>query len=145
MSNISLVINTVSKNKDVWPMFFEQLDKHIPTDFFSEKHIFVNHCEESFPDDYKVSYFDSDKVYREQFVSCIGNVSDKYCIYISEDYILYDNMQTDLVRQFVDTLNNNEDLSFVRFMRGGVVDLMHQYKTYENLYRLYNYMPYFLY
>tara|TARA_B100000686_G_C16779608_1_gene970927 strand:- start:227 stop:979 length:753 start_codon:yes stop_codon:yes gene_type:complete len=143
MSNISLVINTVSKNKDIWPMFFDQLEKHIPASFFNEKHIFVNHCKEDFPPGFEVSYFDSDKVYREQFVSCIGNVSDKYCIYISEDYVLYDDIRSDLISQFVDVLDNNESLSFVRFMRGGVVDLMHQYKSYQNLYKLYNSLPYF--
>jgi len=143
VSNISLVINTVSKNKDIWPMFFDQLEKHIPASFFNEKHIFVNHCKEDFPPGFEVSYFDSDKVYREQFVSCIGNVSDKYCIYISEDYVLYDDIRSDLIGQFVDVLDNNESLSFVRFMRGGVVDLMHQYKSYQNLYKLYNSLPYF--
>jgi len=49
VNKISLIINTVTKNKDVWPMFFGQLEKHLPKDIFNEKHIFVNHCEESFP------------------------------------------------------------------------------------------------
>ena len=143
MSKISLIINTVTKNKDVWPMFFGQLEKHLPKNIFNEKHIFVNHCDENFPSDYKVSYFEADKVYREQFVSCIGNVSDQYCVYISEDYILYNDMRSDLIEGFVKVLNNNEELSFVRFLRGGVVDLMHRYDSYVNLYKLYNYMPYF--
>jgi len=110
MNNVSLIINTVTKNKDLWPMFFGQIEKHIPQNFFHEKHIFVNDCNEAFPDDYKISYFESDAVYQEQFTSCIQNVADEYCIYISEDYILYNDMRCDLVEKYVDILNKNKDL-----------------------------------
>ena len=124
-------------------MFFDQLQKHIPEGLFNEKHVFVNKCEDAFPEDYKVSYFDSDKLYREQFLSCIDNVKDEFCVYISEDYILYDDVKSNLVDEFVSVLKNNSDISFIRFMRGGTVDLMHKYKNHESLYKLYNYLPYF--
>jgi hypothetical protein len=144
MNNVSLIINTVTKNKDLWPMFFGQIEKHIPQNFFHEKHIFVNDCNEAFPDDYKISYFESDAVYQEQFTSCIQNVTDEYCIYISEDYILYNDMRCDLVEKYVDILNKNKDLSFIRFMRGGIVNLHYPWtKRHDDLYVLYNSHPYF--
>lgn len=124
-------------------MFFEQLNKHLPKNLFNQKHVFVNKCDYDIPEDYKVSYFDSDKLYREQFLSCITDVKDEFCVYISEDYILYDDVEGGLINEFVTVLKNNSDISFVRFMRGGTVDLMHKYKSHERLYKLYNYLPYF--
>lgn len=144
MSNVSLIINTVTKNKDLWPMFFGQIQKHISRDFFHEKHVFVNNCTETFPNDYKISYFESDAVYQEQFTSCIQNVTDEYCIYISEDYILYEDVRCDLIERYINILNGNPRVSFVRFMKGGIVDLHYQWSPrYKDLFVLYNSHPYF--
>jgi len=144
MSNISLVINTVTQNKDVWPMFFGQLEKHISKDFFHKKYIFVDECKEKFPDDYEIVFYEKDKMYREQFAGCIKSVTDPYCVYISEDYILYNDIKEDLIVEYSTVLENNKDISFIRFMKGGIVDMNFlQYQNFENLYELYNFLPYF--
>jgi len=124
-------------------MFFGQLDKHITKNTFQKKYIFVDENNEELPADYQVVYFDKNKKYQEQFSSCIKSVLEEYCIYISEDYILYDNIRCDLIKEYKNILDNNQNISFVRFMRGGTVDLMHPYENCKRIYKLYNYLPYF--
>ena len=142
MLNVSLIINTVSKNSDVWDMFFGQIEKHFPADI--KKFVFVDKSPEQLPSDCEVVYYDKDKTYQEQFSSCIDAVETEYCIYISEDYVLYDDVRVDLIENYCSVLNNNQNLSFIRFMRGGVVDMgLNRFRRYDNLFELSNQMPYF--
>ena len=125
-------------------MFFGQIEKHIPPDLFAKKYVFVNECEENFPDDYEVLFFDKDKMYREQFWSCVKQVPEKYCVYISEDYILYEDVRADLIKRYMQILEEHQKVSFVRFVKGGVVNVRYpNYENYEDLYPLYNFFPYF--
>jgi len=146
-SRIALVVNTISKNSDAWDMFFGRLERHIPEGFFSNKYVFVDEgTYEGIPSDYNVLHYNRHQMYRDQFVSCIDKVEEEFCIYISEDYILYQNIREDIIAQFETVLDTHEDLSFVRFIRGGVIDhLAPQYKSEasESLYMLYNYLQYF--
>ena len=144
MNKIALIINTISKNKDIWNLFFDQLEKHIPDDFFSRRYIFVDKTEDVFSKNYETKYYDTTKKYREQFLSCIQHVDEKYCIYISEDYLLYDNIRHDLIRDYKKALDENKNLSFIRFMKGGVTDLdFPKYKNFHDLYQLHHGIPYF--
>jgi len=142
MKNTALVINTVSKNCDLWKLFFGQLDKHFSKDI--KRYVFVDQDDEKIPSDCEVVLYDKTKKYQEQFSSCIGSVSEEYCIYISEDYILFDDVRMDLIEKYKNILDKNKNISFIRFIRGGVVDMgLPVYRYYENLYELSNRLPYF--
>ena len=75
MSKIALVVNTISSNKDIWDMFFDQIDRHISDSFFSSKYIFVDDSGDPLPDGYKVINYDTTKKYRDQFLSGIKHVA----------------------------------------------------------------------
>lgn len=122
MKNICLIVNTTSKNSDVWPVFFDKIEKHVPIGFFNKKYIFVDKQHEEIPEDYKVVLYDEKEVYQQQFSSCIDEVEEEYCIYISEDYILYDSIITESISRFIEALQHDNSISFIRFMRGGVYD-----------------------
>jgi hypothetical protein len=142
MNNIALVINTVSKNSDIWDMFFGQIEKHFPIS--AKKYVFTNDTPKKLPPDCQTVYYNKEETYQEQFSSCIDAVKEEYCIYVSEDYILYDNVRADLIENYCDILDNNQNISFIRFMRGGVVDMgLANYRHYENLFELSNRVPYF--
>jgi len=144
MKELALIVNTVDKNKDIWPMFFEQMKAHTTNSLFSSKYVFVNETEENLPEDYKAVYFNAQQNYKNQFVSCISNVKESYCIYIGEDYILYDDVREDLIQKYMDVLDNNSNLSFIRFMKGGVVSIdSPNYKDHADLFQLHHSFPYF--
>ena len=144
MSKIALVINTISKNKDIWNMFFNQIEKHVPSSFFAKKYIFVDKTEAALPDDYEVIYYDTSKKYRDQFLTGISQVQEEYCIYISEDYILYENIAGDLIKEYATVLNNNPQLSFVRFVKGGIINIPFPcFQGRKDLFELHHSIPYF--
>jgi|GEM_PF-4929203 len=144
MNNIALIINTISTNSDIWEMFFKQLQKHAPHELFDKKYVFVDKSDKELPPGYEVVYYDTDTKYQEQFTSCIGDVSEKYCVYISEDYILYENIRADLIKEYSTILDNNPTISFIRFMKGGIVDVgFPPYRHYKDLFELSNVLPYF--
>lgn len=122
MKNICLIVNTVSKNSDVWPVFFERIGQHIPVSFFDKKYIFVDTKHRDIPKDYETIVYNDKEVYQQQFSYCIDQVSEEYCIYISEDYILYDDVNIDKILQFKEIMKKDKDISFIRFMRGGIYD-----------------------
>ena len=121
-NEIALVVNTISKNSDIWEAFFTNIKKYVHPDFFTSKYVFVDDDLSRIPKDYNVLRYDSSKTYKQQFCSCIKSVKEKYCIYISEDYILYDNVDVEKIDYFKGILNYNQSISFIRFMKGGVFD-----------------------
>jgi|TARA_R110000824_G_scaffold177610_10_gene357104 hypothetical protein len=144
MSEVALIVNTIAKNSDIWPMFFGQLAVNIPSQFFANKYVFLDEKEELIPEDYTASIFSMRDKYRDQFLSCIDTVKEPYCIYISEDYVLYDKIQADLISGYKSVLEKEPDISFVRLMRGGAYDLdWPRYKHYSDLHEISNFVPYF--
>jgi len=122
MSKIAFIVNTISKNNDIWQPFFDSVDRYVPKDLFCNKYVFVDDSLSKIPKEYNVINYDVKKTYKEQFCSCISEVEEKYCIYVSEDYILYDEVDKKKIKQFRDILDEHVFLSFIRFMRGGVYD-----------------------
>ena len=125
-------------------MFFGQLAKHLPPEF-CHKYVFVDTPTDEIPSDCTIIEYEREgTTYRDQFASCLCHVEEEYCVYVSEDYILYDNVRTDLVQAYMEVLIDNPRLSFIRFMRGGVVPgLPPQYAGHPNLYQMHHSFPYF--
>lgn len=144
MNKIALVVNTISKNKDIWEMFFDQIEKHVPADFFSKKYVFVDRTEDKLPSGYEVVYYDTNKKYRDQFLSGIKHVKEKYCVYISEDYILYGDIQSRILDEYLSILDDNPRLSFIRFIKGGIANIgFPNYAGRKDLFELHHSIPYF--
>jgi len=137
MRDVCLVINTFSKYSDVWQMFFDSLDKHFPD---IKRYVFVDQGE---PDKKSTTiHYKKEDLFRTQFISCIEKVPEKYCIFISEDYVLYDDVRTDLLERYRDVLDENKNLSFIKLVKG--MDFGEpRYKNHDDLYRMSNLFPYF--
>jgi len=137
MKDICLVINTFSSYSDLWPMFFDSLEKYFPS---IKRYVFVD---EGVPDEKSTTiYYDQTKTFRTQFLECIKQVPEEYCIFISEDYILYDDVRVDLLEKYKGILDENRKLTFIRLIKG--IDFKEpKYKEHDDLYILNNLFPYF--
>tara|TARA_R110000824_G_scaffold119818_1_gene274193 strand:+ start:8987 stop:9664 length:678 start_codon:yes stop_codon:yes gene_type:complete len=118
-------------------MFFDNLDKYLPS---MKKYVFVD---EGVPDKSStIVYYDKQDSFRTQFLNCIEKVTEEYCIFISEDYILLDSPKKDLLEKYKDVLDKNKTISFIRFFKG--MDFKEpKFKNYDNLYELCSIFPYF--
>jgi len=132
---LALVINTHSSLRDVWNPFLDSVRTHIPQ--INPKYIFVDKTNFDFGDDFTIINYDTNVTYRDQFYESIKQVKEKYCIYIAEDYILYDDVQWDNILKQLKILDENKELSFVKLIGGGT-EFSVPYKNYENLFLLDN-------
>ena len=136
--DICIAVNTTSKNKDLWKMFYGQFKKHFPqriliytfsdipsTEFIGETFL-----------------YDKNLKFRSQFLSCIRKISEDYCIFISEDYVLYEDADIEGIEFLQDVLEEDKGLSFIKLFKGA--DFKEpQYKNSDNLFELSISNPYF--
>jgi hypothetical protein len=143
-SKIALVVNTVSKNCDLWNMFFSQIDKHIPLNFFSNKYVFVDEPNKTIPDLYTTIIYDKKDVYRDQFLNSIKQVKEEFCLYISEDYILYNDILVDKLLSYQQFMELDNTIAFIRLHRGevGYSDII-PYNLSNELFYVNRYLPYY--
>jgi len=137
MDSLALVVNTHSSYGDLWDIFFDQLEKYFPevkTYVFSDKG--------EFNSKYEVYHYDDTQNFRSQFLSCIGKVEEECCIFISEDYFLYDSPDEKLLKKYMSVLGEYQYLSFIRLLKGMSFGEPN-FKGHGDLYELSNSLPYF--
>ena len=132
-NKIAFIVNTISKNNDIWQCFFDSIENHTTPNLFNKKYVFLDDDLSKIPKQYQVCKYDPSLTYKQQFCSCIEQVEEEYCVYVSEDYILCGNVDKNKITDFKKILNENSSLSFIRFMRGGVYDGPFE-KHSDNLY-----------
>ncbi len=136
--DVSIVVNTTSKNKDAWKMFYGQIAKHFP------ERVAVYTFSDIPSDDFigETLLYDKKLKFRSQFLSCIKKITEDYCIFISEDYVLYDDVDIESLEYLRNVLSENSDLSFIRLFKG-ISPQENLYKNSSDLFELYNTDPYF--
>lgn len=111
--NIALIIDTNSNYSDVWEPCFNRLEKYVPN---IKKYAFTD-TSNDIPDDVISIIYNNDESYRNQFLSCIQQIEEKYIVYTSEDYILYDHVQQTKIEEIAQILDETE-YSFCKFIKG---------------------------
>ena len=136
--DVAIVVNTTSKNSDVWKMFYSQIKKHFPQHV--EIYTFSDVPSTEFVG--QTFLYDKNLKFRSQFLSCIKKVSERYCIFISEDYILYEDVDVESLEYLRNVLTKNSDLSFIRLFKG-ISPQENLYQNSSDLFELSNTDPYF--
>tara|TARA_R110002020_G_scaffold46539_26_gene132451 strand:- start:267 stop:977 length:711 start_codon:yes stop_codon:yes gene_type:complete len=113
MKDIALIIDTNSNYSDVWEPCFDRLNRYCND---IKKYAFVD-TEKGIPDNITPIIYNNDESYRNQFLSCIKQIKEKYILYSSEDYILYDEVKLDLIHELCDTLDST-NFNFVKLIKG---------------------------
>jgi hypothetical protein len=114
MKNLAIVVNTHSSSKDVWPLFFGQLEKHYPN---IKTYVFTDN-DDGIDSKYNTIIYDGNNKFRTQYLNSIKQVEEEYIIYLNEDYVLYGDVDGNKMGEFLTILKENEEISFIRFTRG---------------------------
>lgn len=112
-NNISLIVDTNSNYSDVWTSCFSRLDKYCKD---IKKYAFVDDSSD-LPENIIPIIYDNNESYRNQFLSCIKKVPEKYILYTSEDYILYDYVDLKKINELCKLLDDT-DFNFVKLIKG---------------------------
>ena len=128
MKDTCLIINTFSEYSDLWPMFFDSLDQHLP---FLKRYVFVDDGD---PDENSATiHYNKEEQFRNQFLSCIKQVQEKYILYTSEDYILYDYVKLDEIQSLCKILTDT-NYNFVKLIKGH--ENVIPFRDYDNLFEI---------
>lgn len=138
MKNYCLVVNTVSTCRDLWGMFFGQLEKHYPG---NKVYVFTDDGE-GIPDSCEVVRYDPRDNFRTQYLRCLKSVKEDFLLNFNEDYILYGDVEKDAINEYVSLLAKDDAISFIRLTRGSNITPS-KYKNREDLFFLDNKAEYF--
>jgi hypothetical protein len=121
-SSLSVVINTHSSSSDLWPIFFGQLEKHflepsMEQGFIGTSYVFTDNSL-GLSTRYKAVLYNKDDCFRVQYLESLKEVKEDFILYLNEDYILYDAVNLSKISNYLKILEENQDLSFIRFTRG---------------------------
>jgi len=136
MSNYAIVVNTHSSSIDVLTIFLNQLEKYYP----NNKVYILTDNGEDISTKHNIILYDSKDKFRTQYLKSIKQVSEDYILYLNEDYILYDYVNKDKINDYLITLSNNPDISFIRLTRGPNIT---NNKLTDDLYLADNKLEYF--
>lgn len=113
LEDISLCTYTNEKYKDVLNVYLGQLQKHFP---INNNFVFTNANEKNTETVRYLQYNNEDDYY-VQYTECLKRVPTEYIIYAQEDFILYDNVDIEKLKQYKNFLQKNNNISFVRLIR----------------------------
>jgi len=108
------VCYTSSNTEDVWDMFYEQNKRHCsyPLYLLTDK---VHQNKK-----YKNVYIYKNTLpYWKAWVQTLEDIKDDYFIYLQEDFVLYNDVNSSKIEEYTNFLKNNKEYSFVRLLKSG--------------------------
>lgn len=114
-SNLVIIVNTHSSCYDIWPMFFGQLRKCFGADL-PKVYVFSDVTSNLFTG-FEVVLYDKSADFRTQYLSCLRQVKEPYCLNMNDDYMMYDHPDIEAIEWLAAELATSE-FSQVRLMRG---------------------------
>lgn len=129
IDNICLVVDTTSKYSDVWKPYFDRLKKFFTNEI--KVYVFTDNSDNLDYSNAQPIYYDNSESYRNQFLSCLKQIPEKYMIYNSEDYILYKPVDVNKILNLISILESEGNYDFIKFIKGHEPTV--NFKNYENL------------
>ncbi len=126
MDNITLFTYTHSNCKDLWPIYFDLLDKHAPT---FKSLVASDITTDEYPKHKFVRYDDNN--YCQEIADIVEkHVDTEYLIYMQEDFFLYDDVNLNEL-EYVKSFLDETIVSCARLIKcGHVTDLAMKDKIY---------------
>ena len=115
MENISLLTYTNSKCSDIQKLYFDSIKLYFPI----ENH-FVLSDNEINESSITLIKYDNNSKYYEQILHSLDKIKTDYVIYSQEDYVLYDYVNVDKINQYIEILNKDDKLMFIRLIISGI-------------------------
>ena len=112
MSKFAFVIHTHTDCKDIWPMFFGQLNKYFPK---YNKYVLVNKPSPEIDCSYKFIY-NENLSYVERFELILKKIPEDVVLFTHEDMIPYDSPDIKQMDYFCDLIRNSH-AEFIKLLK----------------------------
>lgn len=127
MNNLTLLTYTNSKVQDLHKPYFNRVKKYFPSLIH---HLVIS---DILIPDVKTYLYKNEQPHFEQMYNALDNIKTEYVLYSQEDYILFDNVDTEKIQKCLNTLANNKDVSFIRLIQSGIENSIPINKHYLQL------------
>lgn len=116
MNNLSIFIYTHSNVDFLHNLFNIRFKKYFK---ITEEQIFVT-CDKSTIIDGNQIKYHNDWSYSKQILEATSKIKTDYIIYLQEDYILFDYVNINQILNFIDIMDKEKSISFIRLIKSGV-------------------------
>lgn len=120
IDNITLCTYTHDKCCDVHPIYFNRISKYF-NDIDS-----IAFCNYPINNTNTIIYKDTDPFYK-QIIECLSKINTKYIIYSQEDYILFDFVKIDILKKYIELMQKDTSISFIRLIKSGIANDSQRY------------------
>jgi hypothetical protein len=111
---------------DVWRPYFGLLEKHSP----ELKHtVIVNKVNADIPfslneeSDFCQLEYNDNANYCQEYINCLLKTKEDYIIYMQEDFYLYKDIDRSAIASYIDVLESDREVSFVRLCKQPFFDI----------------------
>jgi hypothetical protein len=113
--NISILLYTHSQYKDIWPIFFGQIEKH-----FSDTKIivFVDKKTDQEKSTYQYIYYDDNLQYTQRVYNCLNQIKEEVVLFMHEDMILYSDVKINILNEFKQLIKIDK-VDFIKLIKAG--------------------------
>ncbi len=136
MKDTAIIMYSHSEYSDVWQMFFDQTDKYMPADM--KRYVFADKGMGKVPNNWTVIEYDPEDSYARRVSSCVEQIKEEYCIFHHEDMPLYKEPDLEKLSHFHSVLENDEEISYIKMVRGGLHEEKRTPQLYSDEQELYN-------
>jgi hypothetical protein len=116
MENFAIVIYTHTQYSDAWEICF---DAHEQYTTGIKKYVFLNKKDPRIPVNYTQVIYTDNTPYTNRFREGLEQVTEKYVLLTHEDFFLFNNINYNKIQIYLDTLESNNDISFIRLLKCG--------------------------
>ena len=113
LNEIAVVTYTNSVCKDIWPIYFGQLDKYASS---LDSFIFANRVPSDIASRHVTLVYNDDDPYYKQYCEGLKKIPHDYVVYCQEDFFLQDHINEEEILRCLKVLKNS-DYSFVRLVK----------------------------
>lgn len=121
MDNLTLLTYTHTKAKDLHEAYFGRIEQFFP----GLKHNYVL-CNEEVKYATCYVYNDSDK-HSRQMIDALDRVDTNYILYSQEDYVLFDYVKVQNLKTYIEVLDRDPEVGFIRLIHSGLGTLIKPY------------------
>lgn len=113
LKNLTLCTYTHTNCSDLHQVYLDRIKKY----FGNINHVVF--CNNNTIHENTIIY-DNNSSFYEQMIFCLSAVETEYIIYSQEDYILYDYVKISIIKEFINIMEKDKSISFIRLIKSDI-------------------------
>jgi len=110
---MKLLLYTHTDCKDIWRIFFNQIDKYLP---HVQKIILVNKDDSDIPLEYQKIFYNENLNYTKRVAHCLEQLHNETVLFIHEDMILFNNLNYNKINDFIELIEEDK-ADFIKLIK----------------------------